>query len=308
VSAPLLRAAGLRRRLSGWAVILASGLAAPAWADARFKLGESPVFPTPDSGRAVLYATREQHVRLRPLPVEKLHLDGAPLGFLPQGGYIVTAIDSGQRCVTGIHGTPAFCLDVRPGRTYLLRLREVIDTQDRMSTHWLLDDPLALHGIVAESELRPVQLTEGGRRDLEKRYRDKRVARAEGPVLNPGASDTTVEFANLVTEDPIRRSLRDPARHGTSRLIVTRDRLQLVEPERTIEVPLDSLETVRYGGTRASGPTTWLNIQYSAREGSELVAIADPREELAVETYNRMFAAIHDRWWARTGGTPAAPR
>jgi hypothetical protein len=292
--------------LAGAAAAVLLGIAAPplAGADPNFKLGDDPVFLEPEPGRAVLYVAREQFARLQPLRPEKLHLDAAPLGILPQGGYLAIAIEPGTRCVAGIHGIPALCLEYRAGRAYLLRLREVIDEQDHLHAHWLLDDASAIRGIVGESRLEPVSLTERGRQALEKRFAEKAAARAGGPVLNAEPSGATVSFEPVLSQDLGRGRhssiAAEPERPG--RVVVTAERLQVTIGQLVLDVPLDSIETVRYGGTRPSGPTPWLNVQYSSGGRSELVAFADAREERAVETYNRLFAVLQDRWWARTRG------
>src|SRR5262245_38546909 len=130
-------------RRAAFVILMATGLCAVvvgprfASADPHFVLGE-PKFLEPSSESAVLYVTREQFVRASGLDPERLYLDATPWAMLPQLSYVTTVLNPGTRCLSGVHGVKPMCLDIRPGRTYLLRLREAVDANDLWSANLLL--------------------------------------------------------------------------------------------------------------------------------------------------------------------------
>lgn len=291
------------RAALGAAALAAAAALAPAGTDApgaaprdrRFALVDStpPLAAAPDS--AVIVLAREQFVRKNPLPPERLYLDGAPLGWLPQQSAIVVAVAPGLHRLSGVFECPDLVVGCAPGETVLLRLRETIDDVDRLRLRWLLDEPAAAAGLLRGAALPLAVPSARGLADLAKRA--GRPAGAAPDTAAALAPDGRLAFPEVLFEHPLDpMNLRRDFSILTGALSLGGARLDYVERrvrgEVRISIPLDSVETVRFGGTRYVGRAPWLDVIYRDGDRRWRASFADAREESAEATYNRLFAAL----------------
>ena len=327
---PLRVHAGAPRAGGAWtALSILVAIASPLQAAPRYTLGEpaAPV-PTP-SGQSVLYLTREQFVRALSLPAEQVFLDDAPLGYLPQRSYLASDVTPGRHRLWGVIGCPDLTLDVQPGRGYLLRLREVIDSNDLVSARWLSDDPGSIDDLVRSTGIARASPTPRGLQALAKKIRRKggkhgspaTAARsgATGGTAKPGVTGGTA-----ITGIPPLPLVFDATWHlesldqvqsesdfsgNVGKLGFDGAALRYSSPRETIEIPCDSVTQVRYGGTISSDLNPWIEVGHRTPSGPRTDCFADSRSSLALETYNRLFAALYERCLGRhgQGALPESP-
>jgi len=285
-----LRAALIR------AFAVVSWLAGPARSESEYSLSDTLAILAPGEDRAALYLMREQFVRsMRPLPPERIFLDNAALGLLPQKSYLAALVKPGIHCITGISPTADMCLELRAGSICFLRLREIIDENDQVVTEWLLDSPGLVGDALKESGVQLVGLTDKGRARLEKRARSPARSpewEAEHRRMATVAFPFTLE--EIWYEDPLDPvSLKhDFQKSRIGNLTVATDTIRFASDRKSLMIPSDRIISVRFGGTRFIGTAPWVDVQYETDSGPRTWSFADSRPISATTTYNRLFMAI----------------
>uniref|UniRef100_A0A832I3I5 Uncharacterized protein n=1 Tax=Eiseniibacteriota bacterium TaxID=2212470 RepID=A0A832I3I5_UNCEI len=261
----------------------------------------------PDS--AVLVLVREQFVRKNPLPPERITLDGAPHAWLPQRAFHVARVAPGLRRLGGLFGAPDLVLGCAPGRTLLLRLRETIDEEDRLRMRWILDDPAVAPELVRAAALPLAVPTARGVAEIAKRA--ARGASAAPPDTAGAPADTalTLSLAEIWFEHPLDpMNLRRDFSILTGELTLGGGRLAYLQRHRRgevrVSIPLDSIESVRFGGTRYVGSAPWIDIVYREGAGRWRASFADASPANPEGTYNRIFGALALR---RRSAAPRRP-
>jgi len=305
-------------------------VASPLQAAPRFKLGEPPALVPATPEQSVLYLTREQFVRALSLPAEEVFLDDVPLGYLPQRAYLASRVAPGRHRLWGVIGCPDLTLDVRPGRAYLLRLREVIDSNDLVSPRWLSDDPGSIDDLVRSTGITRASPTPRGLQALQNKVGRKRGRHDPAAVgTKPGAPDSSLKprgpGAIVITGLPELPLVFDATWHletldqvqsesafsgNVGKLAFDGSSLRYRSRKETLEIPCDSVTSVRYGGTVSSDLNPWIEVGYRTSSGLKADSFADSRSSQALDTYNRLFAALYERWVARRQAAPpggAAP-
>ena len=299
----------------GFLFAACAGLAAPALGMPRFTLSDSVRIFQPGRERAVLYLSREQHVRLHPLAPEHLFLDGAHLGLLPQRSYLAAEVAPGTHCLGGLVGTPDFCFELLGGASYSLRLREVIDSNDVLSVYWLFEEPDAMRSVVARLRLKLVSLTDEGLSYL----RRKKGAHG-GTTSNEPPDPTTLVLDHIWYENPLDHvNLSKEFSQLSGRLSVGPDRIHYVMHEAlatsmtssqkvgiSVSIPYVRITRMRYGGTRFTGSNPWVDIEIRGRGRSAPRLVHRLADPFAVGTYNRLFVAAY-REWIRHGRHASPP-
>lgn len=315
----------LARCSLSFALIGALNLAHPAAVHAgpRYLATDSIAFAFPDSGSAMVYASREEFVRFNHLPPEHLYVDRAPLGLLPQQSYFWAALPPGRHCISGIAHASDVCFECRAGRTYFLRLQEMILEGDNMSAHLLFDDPQSIPRIVKKSRLSRVTMTDEGAEYLRGRVvYDLGPPGAGAPAAAP-ATSAPVAMEKIWYEDPLDPvNLKKDFSGLTGRLVLTADTVHYRMRERVAmalnqwKLVVDSLDIagsqilkISYGGQRFTGTNPWVDISYENSTGVHIASFADSRPEEADATYNRIFElAERARLGARAADTTTAAR
>ncbi len=298
----------------GRVAILAIALAMPALARPvvdhaaevvrarRYVLADTVAPPPPAPGRAVLWIAREEFVRTRPLPPELVYLDDAPVSELPQRSWFAVPLEPGTHRLCGTVDVPAMQFSCAAGDTVFLRLRELVDNQDRRTMDWLFDDPASVVELIGSRKLSHVETTGAGRRHL--------VAKRKGgcadvdlpaPPADPG------RFESMLIERPLNQmDVQHDFQHETGTVWVGDDglhwrmhaRVQVTPTEwRTVgdslDLPADRIGRVRFGGTRYTGVTPWVTLDVRDDEGRpSRVSFADSREDHGVATYQRLFEQL----------------
>jgi len=278
----------------------AGDAAPPRSRDKRFAFADSLPGETVPAGRARLVLVREQMVRKDPLPPERLYVDGAPLALLPQASYVIADVAPGWHVLDGVLDAPPVALELRAGERALFRLREVIDAQDLIHRHWLLDDPAGTSTLIAEKEL-PLAITNAhGLKDLAGRRRVVRDAAAD-TASAPADTAEVLGFDNVWFEHPLDPlNLRRDFTLYTGRLEIGPDGIDyyMEKKRRDVRVEIRYADVVglRFGGTRSAGVNPWIDLDY--RTGTETLraSFADAGDQAPEATYNRMYSAIYARW------------
>ncbi len=294
-----------------------AGAAEPTVAP-RFVLSDSAATPAPAGDGAIIRLVREQYVRQRPLPPEMIYLDGGPAGLLPQQSWFELDVKPGPHRLCGLAGDTGLTLRCDPRRTYLLRLREVVDSEDQLTARWLLDDPGVSKDLVRKSRLRHVTTTQVGLRYLEKKKRT--ICPDDDPSVAPSRARALPDsFDNILLERPLDQvNLETDFSQLSGRVLVDtagihyRLRAQVRSSLNTwrlvtdsLDVPVDSIVGVRYGGTRFTGVNPWLDVYHTTSAGLRIASFADTREANGTWTYNRIFETIEDLRSTRgQGGSP----
>jgi hypothetical protein len=277
--------------------------------DKRFALRDTVLAESAPADRAVLCVVREQFVRKNPLPPERLYLDGAPLGFLPQRSWLSVEVEPGLRRLSGVIGAPELVLDCRPGRLYLLRMREIVDERDVLSVSWVLDDPDLAGSLTGGAGLPRSVATTRGIKDLS--GRPPRIPdRVDTLLAGPGGPPLVLD--NVWCEHPLdMMNLRRDFSVYTGRLElddrVLRYRLEKRRRDMEIEIPIERIVSLRYGGTRYTGTNPWLDVFYQSGESTEAATFAGADAETAGRIYNVLYMALDSRWRAMRGVSMPVP-
>jgi hypothetical protein len=262
--------------------------------DHRFDLSRVDPPVAADSGRALVILTREAFARHSPLPPENLLLDREPLAMLPQRSYVAASVGPGPGCLRAVGGPAPLCLNWSPGGIYLIRLREIIGADDRLTSHWLLDEPSAATRLVRNRKLHRASLTARGAQYLRNKARSL-DGEPQAAVL--GETSGVTEFDHIWHENPLDpvNLLRDFS-HPAGCVRVDSVGIQYREPGVEFEIAWSRLLAMRYGGTRFTSQSPWITVQYRERGRMQAASFADSRDLHAVQTYNRLFAAIQAGW------------
>jgi hypothetical protein len=272
--------------------------------DRRFALVDATHALAPAADSSTLVLAREQYVRKNPLPPERLFLDGGPLGWLPQRSVVVARAAPGLRRLSGIFDAPDLVVSCAAGATVLLRLRETIDENDVLRMRWILDDPDAAPELLRASGLPRAVPSARGLAELAKRA--SRHA-ATGPADTATASpDAILAFPEMWFEHPLDPlNLRRDFSILTGTMRIDGPTLSYVLEQKRgevrVEIPVDSIEVVRYGGTRFVGASPWIDVVYRDGGGRWRASFADARSGNPEATYNRIFGALAARRRAAPG-------
>ena len=282
-------------------------VAADPIVDTRFVLTDSAVTHAPADGKAVICLLREQYVRNRPLSPEMIYLDDAPASLLPQQSWFEVQVDPGLHRLCGLVGDPAFVLRCRPDRTYLLRLREVIDSQDQRSEKWLFDDASTASALILKGRLLHVAMTEAGLRHLRKKMRSVCPDDPADAARRPFAV-LPDSFDHVLLERPLDQvnlekdfsqlfgqvSFDTAGIHYRLRVRVraSLDSWRLVAD--SLDIPADRIVGVSFGGTRFTGINPWVDVLHRTDSGVTIASFADTREARGESTYNGIFEAVEE--------------
>jgi hypothetical protein len=296
-----------------------AGAAAPVSAadpvvDVRYVLSDSVETRAPADGRATIRLLREQYVRARPLPPEMIYIDDGPAGLLPQQTWFEVQVDSGVHVLRGLVDDPGFALRCRPGHAYLLRLREVVDSQDQRIEKWLLDDAGTAADLIRQRHLRHVATTEAGHRYLRKKMLTVCSRAAPWP-----AATLPDSFDNVLLERPLEKvNLEKDFSQLFGRITIdaagihyrlnvrvaaSLDSWRVVTD--SLDIPADRIEGVSFGGTRFTGISPWVDVLYRTDSGQSLASFADIREAHGESTYDGIFAAVEELRATRPRGDAA---
>jgi hypothetical protein len=287
-------------------------VAADPVVDSRFVLTDSMEAHAPADGKAVICVLREQYVRNRPLPPEMIYLDDAPAGLLPQQSWFEVQVDPGPHRLCGLVGDPGFTLRCRPDGAYLLRLREVIDSQDQRGEKWLFDDASTASDLIRKGHLLKVATTDAGLRYLRKKMHsvcpDDPADAARRPLAVLPDS-----FDHVLLERPLdqvnlekdfsqlfgRVSIDTAGVHYrlSVRVRASLDSWRLVAD--SLEIPADRIVGVRFGGTRFTGINPWVDVFHRTDVGVTIASFGETRETHGESTYNGIFAAVEELMAAR---------
>ena len=272
----------------------------------RVILSDSIVATALDSKVAQICFVREQFARSLSLPDETVYLDGIPAGMLPQRTWFAVPMLPGAHVIGGVFGCPKLVLVCLPGQSYLVRLREKVDDKDRVAVDWILDDPTSLPAIARSSQLRLASTTPSGFEYLSSKARH--LTRAESaPPLPQLSTEGTETFDHILSERPLdqvnlERDFSQLYGHLAvgPRGIEYRLKCRVPTSLMSWRVVVDSFDVapnrivkVRYGGTRFTGATPWVEVIY--RNSADELRYADfavTEEADGVQVYNRMFAVI----------------
>lgn len=269
----------------------ALALAAPAHAaDPRFTWSGGGRLPAPAAGQAVVVLVREQFVRQTPMKPERVFVDATPLGWLPQGGYVVARVPAGVHTFWGPLNCPPLTFRARAGSTWLVRLRESIDDNDALHSHWLFDDPGNFAGLADDLRLREARVTARGMRELAERA---------GQAPAPAAPDTRTEFDGIVSQltpahpreryaglltlepDSLRYAVDVPVTQGSSERVFM-----------SLSIPWQNVRGVHFGGSASSDTLPWLAVDYDERGERRTATFAHANPADAFDAYDAMFLAI----------------
>ena len=288
-------------------LVLGIGTGDPTHVDSRYRLYRSANLPDQPAERATLYLVREQRGLLNALPDQRVYVDGDPAGILPQRSWFLMHVEAGSHRVSGIMFCPDLILDCKPGRAYLLRLREVTDTNDRRSASLLLDDPETIRDLIEMKRLAFVETTTRGMDYLRARLRSH-PERSSAPRIEARLQGQTDTLPHVLVEKPLdTMNLRREFSGLTGRLILDRTTIayRMEDSIRSssvswrkvrdvFEISGEGIVKVRFDGTRFTGVTPWVNIIYRTANGLHTVSFADAREPDGSATYNRVFAVAQD--------------
>jgi hypothetical protein len=62
----------------------------------------------------------------------------------------------------------------------------------------------------------------------------------------------------------------------------------------SLDIPADRIVGVRFGGTRFTGVSPWVDVFHRTASGVMIASFADARETYGESTYNGMFAAVDE--------------
>ena len=284
---------------AGGAIALAATLAYAQGIASLYTISATPPAAEPDSAHAVLYLVREQIARRsRLLGPEKLYLDSEPLGFLPQRSGLVVRVAAGEHALQGVSDDADFRFWVAGGERLALRLREVVDVRDdRMRSHWLLDNGDLVAQEVRKSNLPFVTLTERGRAHLLGRSQLRGLRAAHSRLLPLLATDSLVVESALY-EAPLQHvNLENEFRPRAGRLVVHDRGLTFRQRKLMFDVGWNDIHALRYGGTRFTAEAPWIDVVFTAEDGRTLrVSFCDEDEASALVTYNRLYNTLSLRW------------
>ncbi|HET7225852.1 MAG TPA: hypothetical protein VFK69_09075 [Candidatus Eisenbacteria bacterium] len=259
-------------------------------ADPRFRLSAAGGLPAPGAGQAVVVLVREQFVRQTPMKPERVFVESTPLGWLPQAGYVVARVAAGVHTFWGPLNCPPLTFRARAGSTWLVRLRESIDQNDALHSHWLFDDPGNFAGLADELELREARVTARGVRELSERA-------DQAPA--PAAPDTRTQFDGIVSQltpahpreryagvltlepDSLRYAVDVPVTQGSSERVFM-----------SLSIPWQNVRRVHFGGSASSDTLPWLAVDYDERGQRRTATFAHANPADAFDAYDAMFLAI----------------
>ena len=141
--------------------------AVPAGPDDRFVRSDTPVFPAPEKGRALVFLLRPIWV-MGTLPALELYDETGIWGYLPVRSYIAVQLEPGERVFPDTGPGTGFELFLTAGRTYALRLDESRDAAGKLQSKWAEMKVADLPMVVAGKKLKYATLTDRGREALEK--------------------------------------------------------------------------------------------------------------------------------------------
>lgn len=288
---------------SGAAVLL--GLAHAATAEPTYVLDDSVTIPAPMPDHAVLVIAREEYARLRRMPADDLMLDGRPLGLLPQHAFVVASVEPGVHCLSGVPEASGLHFEVRDAQTCLLRLRETVNEVDQVVADWIFDDALSVRELILTHHLKRAITTATGAGKLE------HLARVRpGDCTQPGTVDATARpdtsFAQVWYENPLDHvNVKHDFEDNPGTLQVTADGLHYEAKGVSVAIRVGTLRRVRFGGTRYTGISPWVDVDWSSPDGMGRVSFADSRTAQSVQTYDRMFQAIAELLSRTTSPTGA---
>ena len=274
----------------------------------RVILADSSASTMPGPGRSLLILVREQFARRDPMPPEGIWVDDRAVGLLAQNSWFTVSVDTGTHVVWGVLDTADHGLRCGPGRVYLLRLRETINATDELSRDWLREDPEALARLRRQDKLQLALTTPKGLEWMNSRRRTFHhvPATRQEPAVS-GRADT-LAFAHMLSERPL-----DPLFVGTDfsnasgRLWLNADSLHFRMADRlrsgfntwtvvrdSFDLALSRVRKVRFGGTRFSNLSPWIDVIYDTGEGAARASFGDTEERTGVETYNQLFAFLEE--------------
>lgn len=268
-----------------------------AHADPRFTLsaGGGSV-PAAGPAQATIVVVREQFVRGTPMKPERVYAEDTPLGWLPQGAFVAVVVSAGVHTVWGPLNCPPLTFYARGGETWLLRLRESIDDNDALHSHWLFDDPATLGPLSEALHLKQARVTARGLRDLSKRVDTAPTAQPpdtrtsfEGVISGLTPAHPRERFAGLLTlaPDSLHYVVPVPPTEGST------DRITMA-----IAIPWQNVRRVHFGGSAASDTLPWLAVDYDERGEHRTATFAHLNPADAVDAYDTMYLAF-DRVWRR---------
>ncbi|MBI1798895.1 MAG: hypothetical protein HYR73_04325 [Candidatus Eisenbacteria bacterium] len=266
-------------------------------------LSDSLVLPAFPQGGALLMLTREQFVRINPLPAEELTLDGEPIGLLPQRSWFALAVAGGPHELSGPLEGPRLRFDVLAGHRYLARLREVLEDNDRLRQEWLLDDPGSFHAAVKSSRIRRACTTSEGFAYLRRRT-DAHPSR--GTRSAAAAAARRVELAGILNESPLDPvNLEHDFELKSGGLVIDSSSVRYSSSGQSLTIPIEDIVRVRFGGTRFSNQISWIDVMYLGSTGNPLLeSFADSNPATGVATYNLLFLTLDALGPGRPGLIP----
>ena len=274
----------------------------------RTALSSDSAAAAPLPGKAVLFLVRELSPRVGALPDEAVLVDGEAAGVLQQQTWLAVPVDSGRHVVWGVHQGHDLVFECRPGRRYLLRLREWLDDRDQVVRDWLRDDAGGLEALIGRYGLRHATTTPNGFTWIADQRKHLALSAAPG-AEDPGrVGPASRVFEHLFSERPLDRiNLETDFSQLSGRLVIDsagvhyrlRERVwasftSWVVVSDSLDVQISQLVRIRCGGTRFTGTTPWVDLVYRAPQGLRIASFGDADERIAVATCNTLFAVLED--------------
>jgi hypothetical protein len=99
----------------------------------------------------------------------------------------------------------------------------------------------------------------------------------------------------------------------TGELELLEDRIHYFQKKKrgdvTVSIPYRRITDLRYGGTRFTGTTPWIDVVYESDEGPLRASFAPATADDPEAVYNQLFAELTERWHdsGASAPEPAAP-
>ena len=268
--------------------LLFFALGAMAHAGENYVTRGSPVFPQPQSDRALIYFAKVgPTVALRD---DEVFVDANPIGFLPKNSYTTAFVEPGLRHVWAI---TYHWFKFRAGKTYLLRA-------DQGVPDWFLDDPAKIRKLVSDHKLAYVTTNEAGLAVLRHtrlgaywKQRQKSRAIFDNALRQAGQSSAKVlplDLGNVVYKGKLRW-YNWPWLSRRGKLTVNEHMVRWKSRKIIVEIPVEQIQQVAFEKLGTAG-VAWTRIRFGPPGAPQDAFLLSAVKTGYVHSHNRKFAAI----------------
>lgn len=266
-----------------------------------YVLRDTTGFPPPAAGTARLVVMREQ-LTGNGLKPEFVFVDRTPIGFLPQKAGVTAEIPAGLHKVWLGRGAASriVWIDFAEGGRYLVRMREAATNAGEWRSDFVLDSPEGYADFAVAKKLQLAIVTPTGMGSL------KRNLDRMGWTAKDAKKDSlTRNMVSARLKPPIQyreayyQDLLDPTQvpmdyeHHTGRLVLDDSALRYFRGDSVaVDIPRDSIETVRYGGFKSGRPNPWIKIGWRVNGAEKAATFAHTSRDSAAAYYNLLFQVL----------------